>query len=348
MNKKILKLIKEQNWTFPKDDFGLFTGKSGCSLAFYVISMKYKDKELNLIAENMLQESLEEISSNKDLSIDKGILGVALVVIFLRRKNYIEGDLDDILSDIDALLYKNLKNDDIKYGLSCTSGLISFLIYLVERLECTSNRDSLCSKINEASLRTVINKIGETAMPQFINLTKDVYTSIINEYPLLFLYLGKAIRLDVYSNTIYNITNTWIMYISSYYPYNNTNRLYLVIALSYLNRSIKNDYLCKYIQTLMFSIDMDEMYKEIDKKIMNINEGFFFMEMLLWASKKLINDDQFIKKIDSLYIKIQETCYPLYEDFLDTLPTTYNPQFINGFLGIETIKILYPFLFEWR
>ena len=58
--------------------------------------------------------------------------------------------------------------------------------------------------MNEESLRTVINKLGQTAMPQFVNLTKDVYTSIINDYPILFLYLGKAIKLGVYSDTTSN------------------------------------------------------------------------------------------------------------------------------------------------
>ena len=346
MNKNLLRKLKKYNWTFRKDDFGLFTGKSGCSLALYIISNKYKDDELHAIAEKLLQETLEEIPSSTDLSIDKGVLGVAMVVNFLIQNGYVEGDADDVLNDIDALLYKRLKNDDYRYGLSCTSGLICFLVYLVERLGSSKSQNSLCFKINEASLRTVINKLGQNTISQFANLTKDTYTSIINDYPILFFYLGKAIKLNVYSDTICNMVNTWIMYITSYLPYYNINRLYLVNTLAFLNQSIKNDLLSKYIQVLIFSIDTDEMYKEIDRKILNINEGFFFVEILLWAFQKQFKDSPFEKKAELLHAKLKKTFHPLYTKSLNTLHMADSTHFINNFLGVETLKVLYPFLFE--
>lgn len=347
MNRILLRKINELPWNFQGGDFGFFTGKSGCSLALFVISKKYNDVESRIYAEKLLQETIEEMNSSTDLSIDKGILGVALVINFLIYNRYIDGDVDEVLGDVDALLYKNLKNEDIHYGLSCTSGLVCFLVYLVERIGCTKNRKSLCANMNEESLRTVINKLGQTAMPQFVNLTKDVYTSIINDYPILFLYLGKAIKLGVYSDTIYSIAKTWTKSVTSYLPYHSINRLYLAISLSYLNQSIKNELLEKYIKLLLFSLDMDDIYKEVDEKIMNINEGAFFIEILLWASKNQFKENDFQKKTAALQIKLKTAIPPLYDRFIEKFPSRdCDLHFINGILGVETLRILYPFIFE--
>lgn len=339
--------IKELTLTFQKGNFGLFTGKAGYSLALFVISKKYDDVELKNSAEKLLQETIEEMFSSKDLSIDKGVLGVALVINFLIHNGYVEGNVDEVLCDIDALLYKNLKNEDIHYGLSCTSGLVGFLVYLVERLKCTKNRNSLCANINEASLRTVINKLWQTAMPQFVNLTKDIYTSVISDYPILFLYLGKAVKLGVYSDKIYCIVKTWMKNITSYLPYHSINRLYLAVSLSYLNQSIKDELLDKYVQLILFSLDMDSIYNEVDKKIMNINEGAFFVEALLWASKNQFKENDFQEKVTALQVKLKTTITPLYDKFIDKFPSEdYDSHFINGILGVETLRIIYPFMFE--
>lgn len=135
--------------------------------------------------------------------------------------------------------------------------------------------------------------------------------------------------------------------ITSYLPYHSINRLYLAVSLSYLNQSIKDELLDKYVQLILFSLDMDGIYNEVDKKIMNINEGAFFVEALLWASKNQFKENDFQEKVTALQVKLKTTITPLYDKFIEKFPSEdYDSHFINGILGVETLRILYPFMFE--
>ena len=197
-------------------------------------------------------------------------------------------------------------------------------------------------------MRDVINKLEVVLSSQFSGITKDIYTSIICNYPILFIYLKKAIELDIYSKKIYNIVKFWSTYLPSYIPYYNINKLYLIVALKYLDMTFDYQLFNKYIQTLIFLLDEDELYKEIDTNIMNINEGVFFVEILLQSAKKLFANTDFGNKCAALYLKIHKGLTPLYDNSLETMRTTknFNLQLINGFLGVEIINILYPSLFK--
>lgn len=347
MNNKLISYIKNEVQTLPGDNIGLFTGKAGCSLALYVINSKVKDPDLGNIADILLKETMEASSSCRDLSLDKGLTGVGLAINYLISNGYIEGDSDEVLSDIDALLYKNLKDENIRYGISCTSGLVGYLVYLVERMSHGASRNTLFYKINEASLRTVVNKLGMILPAQFVAITKDVYTSLIYNYPILFIYLRKSLDLDVYSEKICNMVKSWSTYLISYIPYYNINKLYMAVALAYLNRKIADNLLDRYVHILIFSTDMEALYKEIDAKIMNVNEGFFFVEILLQAAKRLFADTDFENQCNVLYQRICERFVPLYREYLQTIPPSdFNLHLINGFLGVECVNALYPSLFR--
>lgn len=80
---------------------------------------------------------------------------------------------------------------------------------------------------------------------------------------------------------------------------------------------------------------------------MNINEGAFFVEALLWASKNQFKENDFQEKVTALQVKLKTTITPLYDKFIDKFPSEdYDSHFINGILGVETLRIIYPFMFE--
>ncbi len=347
MNNKLISYIKNEVPTLSKDNIGLFTGKAGCCLALYIINSKIKDAQLERIADTLLEEIIEAASLCKDLSLDRGLTGIGFVINFLISNGYVEGDLDEMLSDIDALLYKNLKDENIQHSTNFTSGLVGYLVYLVERLSHSTSCDSLYYKINEASLRAIVNKL-EIVMPtQFAGITKDVYTSLIYNYPILFIYLRKSLKLNIYSEKICNTIRSWSTYLSSYIPYYNINKLYMAVALAYLNKKMQNTLLDRYIRILIFSLDMKGLYKEINVNIMNINEGFFFVEILLVVAKKLFANTKFEKECDILYQKIYEKITPIYYKNIQAMPLkNFNLHLIDGILGVESINILYPSFFK--
>lgn len=121
----------------------------------------------------------------------------------------------------------------------------------------------------------------------------------------------------------------------------------MAVALAYLNRKIADNLLDRYVHILIFSTDMEALYKEIDAKIMNVNEGFFFVEILLQAAKRLFADTDFENQCNVLYQRICERFVPLYREYLQTVPPSdFNLHLINGFLGVECVNALYPSLFR--
>lgn len=315
----------------------------------YIINKEAKDEQIEKFADTILTECLTKASGIKESSIDDGLTGIGLAVMFLISNNYVEGDVDNVLEDIDAMLYKNLKNDSIKYGMSCTSGLVGFLVYLVERLSLSQNKESLSYKLNAASFRTVVNKLGDLLPRNLDNITKDVYTSAINDFPVLFIYLKKAIDLGIYTDKILITIKLWSSYITTHIPYYNINKLYLTVSLAYLNGTIKNRQIEDYIQQLVFSINMDNLYREVSTEIMNVNEGWCFVEVLLFTAERLFSGTNFAQECNKMHIRIQQQCNAKYNDALKEKTFQERDMYLlNGFIGIECINTLYPQIFNFK
>lgn len=343
METNLIERIKNKATKLPKDNLGLFTGKSGSILIMYVLNRQFKDPELKKIADTLLKEVMEDAISLHNLTFDKGLLGIGCAVNYLLANGYVEGNPDDLLSDIDALLYKTLKDKNVKIGISCSTGLIGILIYLVERIVVSTNRESLNYKLKMAALREVVNKLEQAMPTQFVGITKDVYTSIIFNYPILFIYLKKAIDLNIYSSKILCMVQTWTLYMGSYIPYYNINKLYMLVALAYLNTLANDELLNKQISLLIFSFDFNIMLNEIDSKIMNINEGYAFVAILLYSAENLFHGTEFEVKCHNFRKELCAKHNHLYKQYLNNIPEkNFNLNLINGFLGIELLNTLYP------
>ena len=64
----------------------------------------YKEK-----AERLLDDLLEnDLSKNAELTVEEGLCGVALGLDYIVKKQFVDGDINDLLSGIDDLLFKKL------------------------------------------------------------------------------------------------------------------------------------------------------------------------------------------------------------------------------------------------
>lgn len=350
MENKLVSLLKGGAITLPQKEIGLFTGKMGICLALYITNKDANDKETSDLADKMLNEIINDLPTETRLTFDNGLIGIGLAINFLITHGFVEGCADDVLYNIDAALYKELKDHRIKHGVDCGTGLIGFLIYIVNRLQ---NHKQKCNatlyELNSASLRAIINSLDEAMPATFSYLSKDLYTSILWNYPLLFIYLKKALALDIYNDKIINTLKVWTFYINAYSPIYNTNKLYLAVSLAYLNKVMKSPNIEKQIKNLLFAIDLEELYHEIDPKIMDINEGWFFIAMVLKAAEEIFQETIYKEPFKNLRIKIQENYTQLYEDFIEKRKNkkgSLDPTLIHGIAGIEIIESLRIHLFE--
>lgn len=167
----------------------------------------------------------------------------------------IEGDIDDILYNIDAIIYRKMHNHQEAINADFENGLIGYLTYIVFRLMNDSQKEeNLQSQLNEATLRAVIGKI-ELVMPSRIPmLSKDLYPSLLWDFPILFYCLGKAMKLGIYKEKICNMYREWSYLLTCTLPYLNINRLAIANSLAFSNSVIKNQAINSHIDTLFYSI----------------------------------------------------------------------------------------------
>lgn len=85
---------------------GLYNGKLGMTILFYEYSRYSGDALYEQFADEIL-ESIMELPDNLSLDLAYGLCGIGWGIIYLHRKKFIVGDLEDILSDIDSKILQN-------------------------------------------------------------------------------------------------------------------------------------------------------------------------------------------------------------------------------------------------
>lgn len=83
-------------------------GKTGMAILFYEYSRLYRDKLFQLYAEELLDSVFDTLSS-ESLTIQKGLSGIAWGIVYLHKKKFIEGNLQEILSEVDKYLEANIQ-----------------------------------------------------------------------------------------------------------------------------------------------------------------------------------------------------------------------------------------------
>ncbi len=65
-------------------------------------------------------------------------------------------------------------------------------------------------------------------------------------------------------------------------PYYNVNKLMLATSMAYLNEILSSKEIERQIDILVYSVDFDQIEKEIDDRIENVNEGWFLSAFILF------------------------------------------------------------------
>ena len=114
------------------DDLGLFHGKMGIVIFFYHYSRYTNEPMYELLGENLIENIYENIHKNMPVTMDKGLCGIAWGLCSLLEDNFLEGDVDEILSDIDN---KIMERDPIRItDLSFNTGLEGIWCYVQKRI----------------------------------------------------------------------------------------------------------------------------------------------------------------------------------------------------------------------
>lgn len=114
------------------DDIGLFYGKMGIAFFLYHYGRYTKEPMYGLLGENLIEDVYENIHENIPATMDKGLCGIAWGICSLLENHFLEGDVNEILADIDT---KIMERDPVRItDLSFNTGIGGIWSYAQTRI----------------------------------------------------------------------------------------------------------------------------------------------------------------------------------------------------------------------
>lgn len=278
LNRKLLSAIDS---TCP---IGLAKGKLGLCIYYYYLSRWEKLDEYEQIAENLLDDVVSRLSDITDVTVESGLAGIAIGIDHLVKENFIGGDINEILEEVDIAIFKKLAFLMYKYikkQISKTD-LMHLLYYLYIRYTEQTSPDNQYI-FQELIIRT-IEMFKEDLETGFFH--EPLSFSLRNFQLPPFLYItGKIYDLDIYKVRITRILEEYINRILSTYPVSQANRLYLLCGLISI-RTCLPDYkkeIDSHIRLLREGIDIDHIVNcELMNQDIYAMDGLSAVYMLLF------------------------------------------------------------------
>ena len=264
------------------DNIGLFYGKTGASIASFIL----QNKKLGLdkqFAEELLTDVLDKISDNMPLNISCGLSGVGLGINFLIQKEYVEGNSDNVLKDVDDLIFKKIVYYNNNDKIDCV-GLCDILYYTLVRLK-TGLKNKMERTVFEEFAKKMINLIYIGRNIDFFEepLPYNIY------YPLpCFLYLCSYMHdMGLYRNRIVHLLNEIKPMAFSRIPFLHCNRLTLMSAVVCVANSTNDSDWYEYLSLLHRSFSFDKILdRETGYKQTFLSDGLLGIYCLAYEYNK--------------------------------------------------------------
>lgn len=113
-------------------DISLYHGKTGIVLFFYNYARYTKNPVYDEFAGELLEEIFNEIHDNIGIDFENGLSGIGWGILYLLENQFITGDPNDILEEIDMKMMEvNLQR---VRNCSLERGIAGFSVYLSYRL----------------------------------------------------------------------------------------------------------------------------------------------------------------------------------------------------------------------
>lgn len=132
-------------------EYGLFRGKLGLAILFYEYSRFYKDNLFEKFADEIM-DSLIFIPGKVSIDIYSGISGICWGIVYLFKRGFLGGSINDILYELDRklMIYSNYTEEDKK-------SVLSYIKYRKDYSESLYEKSLLCSEY-KAEILSIGNK----------------------------------------------------------------------------------------------------------------------------------------------------------------------------------------------
>ena len=334
---KIQDLNKQLSLNTNDNSFGLAFGKTGLSLCFYQLSRLENNKEYEKLAEKYLVEVMEGIDKVKEVDIKSGLSGIGLGINYLVKTDFVSGNVNSVLAEIDDYLFKTLSTSKHTEQADALT-LIQLLYYFYVRLQDQkqgSENEYLFREICIKTINSIHTKIEKT--PFGGRLAYNVE----QELPLFLYVLSKIHSLNFYNVRIAHILKELSFVVLSTFPILHSNRLYLLWAMMTVYEQIKINGWSEHIELLKRELNLDEIVTtELKNRNVFFSDGATSIFLLTEEVKKLLGEDVVYMFQQRLIEKIEQSEV---WHLLETDPQYFNRHrgLYNGFCGTVLLLMTY-------
>lgn len=323
---------------------GLMHGNIGICIFFYHLARNTSNPDYENIASDLLDKAFDNMNKSNGVDFENGLAGIGWGIEYLVQNNFVEGETDIILEEVDNAIFRALHEHRYS-SFELTNDLTGYLFYLISRLKNKKEPFSGAQRINSELFILTINKIDELVTSQFPTIVKELQFDLFWRFPVMLFGLTEAFKLNIYNEKIRNVIKQWTPYFEVYIPSLHINRLFLAVVLKKINTLMPDTRLEKQIQILLFATDFEVLQTEVDHNVLNIRYGWPGVALLLdIASKELPADWSNYKLISKVYNEIREKHKAQITNFLQNIPEEGVNHFglSLGLSGIGLIELLWP------
>lgn len=311
---------------------GLLYGKIGIAIYSFCNANNNSSLLNTSLGQELTALTCEKINDRMDFSLSYGLAGIGIGLDYLIKQSYVEGNVDEVLEEIDNLLFKKaayISNNDEKVEML---SLIEVLFYLSFRFE-----NGLKNKVNRAIFEDLVIKLINYI---YINRTEDLYNepipfSLYNPLALFLRVLARFHKLGIYTFRIEKILAEMKFYIFSRIPVLHGNKLMLLYAVRAIYNTTHKKGWKEYSELIenrlsIHTILSDEMK---DKNIF-FTDGLAGICVLLELYNKE-NSDTINVEYESFYNRIANSL--IWKEFES------DPEFLkkriglDGYLGLQQL-----------
>ena len=149
-------------------DWGLLSGKMGIAIYLYEYSRFSKEQVYGEYADQLIDEITENLTYISDIDLASGVCGIAYGINYLLENQFLEGNADDVLEELDQKILNSI-TFPIQEQLSSSIPIYSPAIYFLQRYKnmSISRHSDILKKIYDQCINYISQ---ETPLPlSFIN-----------------------------------------------------------------------------------------------------------------------------------------------------------------------------------
>lgn len=214
----------------------LLKGDMGVCVYYFIMGRMRNDSQLTYKGELVLEKIMSSMGRYKKLCIEEGITGVALGVVYLLHNNYVKGDVNEILREVDSYVYKGIEVilENEKSSTDIKLPFLDVLIYFWVRLGQVENvaRKSLYRRLVVCLLNHIYlhrtDSFYQESLP--FNLGKESYGFMV--------ILAKIYEQGMERERIGRIFNEMKPFLFSNIPLLHANKLQLMTVARWVGKCI--------------------------------------------------------------------------------------------------------------